>query len=112
LARYGGGMYEGKPPKRDADVALHSVSWADLSSRLSAARDLRKVLAPDAHEADGEGSFDAASARWIADHAVNADGESDVNHDDLGNLKTDDPMEGFERAMPMPNDDVRGRGKA
>ena len=102
-------MYEGKPPKNDADVSLQAVSWADLSSRLSAARDLRKAFA---NEAGGEGSFDAASARWIADHAVNDDGEPSVNLDDLGNLKAGDPMVGFQRALSMPDDDVGGRGKA
>ena len=106
-------MYEGKPPKHDAEASLQSVSWADLSSRLSAARDLRKVLSREGDGGEGEGSFDAASARWIADHAaVNADGEPDVNPDDLGNLKAVDPMAGRERALPLARDRMGGRGKA
>jgi hypothetical protein len=104
-------MYEGKPPKHDGEASLQSVSWADLSSRLAAARDLRKALAQGDEGDRGEGSFDAVSARWIADHAVNADGEPGVNHDDLGNLKTVDPMAGVERALPMPDDHLGGRGK-
>lgn len=100
-------MYEGKPPKHDEEASLQSVNWADLSSRLAAARDLRKALAQGGEGDRGEGSFDAASARWIADHAVNGDGEPDVNPDDLGNLKAVDPMSGLERALPMSG----GRGK-
>jgi hypothetical protein len=109
-------MYEGKPPQHDGETSLQSVSWADLSSRLAAARDLRKALAKGEGGDGGEGSFDAVSARWLADHAVNADGEPVVNPDDLGNLKAVDPMAGFERAVPMPpermGERMGGRGKA
>lgn len=91
-------MFEGKPPKADAGASLQAVTWADLSARLAAARDLRKALAGDEN---GEGSFDAASARWIADHA---EGKPDVNPDDLGNGKAVNGMAGVERAQPMPGD--------
>jgi hypothetical protein len=94
-------MFEGKPPKRDAGASLQAVTWADLSARLAAARDLRNALA---EEENGEGSFDAASARWIADHA---DGKPDVNPDDLGNRKAVDGMAGDEPVLPVPGD----RGK-
>jgi hypothetical protein len=97
-------MFEGKPPKHDAGASLHAVSWADLSARLAAARDLRKALAQDEN---GEGSFDAASARWIADHADLVGGKPDVNPDDLGNRKAVDPMASDGSALPMPGD----RGK-
>lgn len=108
-------MYEGKPPQSEGEVSLQAVSWADLSSRLSAARDLRKALANGGNGSGGEGSFDAVSARWIADHAAehgpdNAEGKPDVNLDDLGNRKAADPMSGLERALPMPGERVGDRG--
>jgi hypothetical protein len=102
-------MYEGKPPKRDAGASLHAVSWADLSARLSAARDFRKALAQDD---GGEGSFDAVSARWIADHADASGEEPDVNPDDLGNGKAVDGMASDEPALPVPDGLLGDRGKA
>jgi hypothetical protein len=117
-------MYEGKPPQSEGEVSLQAVSWADLSSRLSAARDLRKALANGGNSGGGEGSFDAVSARWIADHATehgvehwaehgadDIEGKLDVNHDDLGNLKAADPMAGLERALPMHGERLGDRGK-
>ena len=98
-------MFETKPPSPDAAASLQAVSWADLSARLAAARDLRKTLAEDDN---GEGSFHAASARWIADHVPDhLGGKPDVNPNDLGNRKTVDGMAGAERAPTMPGD----RGK-
>lgn len=107
-------MFEGKPPSQDATASLQAVSWADLSVRLSAARDLRKALGEDDQ---GEGSFHAASARWIADHTldhVRPDhlGEKpDVNPDRLGNLKPADGMADAERALPVPLTGLGDRGK-
>jgi hypothetical protein len=102
-------MFEGKPPKHDVGASLHVVSWADLSARLAAARDLRKAFAQGE---DGEGSFDAASARWIADHADDSvAGKPDVNPDDLGNGKAVDGMAGDEPALPMPSGRLGDRGK-
>src|SRR4051812_48218794 len=68
-------MFEGKPPRPEDGTALRSgaerdelrpLAWSDLTTRLAAARDLRVSLAPG--ERDGEASFDAMSARWIAAH--------------------------------------------
>ena len=107
-------MFEGKPPSQDAAASLQAVSWADLSARLSAARDLRNALGEDEH---GEGSFDAASARWIADHApdhVGADHlaeKPDVNPDRLANLKPASGMAIAERVPPMPRTRLGDRGK-
>ncbi len=93
-------MFEGKPPKPDAAASLQAVSWADLSARLAAARDLRAAFA-DEH---GEGSFDAASARWIADHATqDAEGKPDVNPDDLGNRKAVNGMVGVDGTLSTPD---------
>jgi hypothetical protein len=95
-------MFEGKPLKPDAAASLQAVTWADLSARLAAARDLRKALAEDEN---GEGSFDAASARWIADHATqDAEGKPDVNPDDLGNGKAVNGMAGVEGTLSTPGD--------
>ncbi len=97
-------MYEAKPPRPGAAPSLQAVSWADLSARLAAARDLRQELADDDN---GEGSFDAASARWIADHAAqDAEGKPDVNSDDLGNRKAVDGMDEANEALPLSG----GRG--
>ena len=85
-------MFEGKPPRprdaralddepRDID-ALRPLSWGDLVTRLSAARDLRSSL--DGGDAAGEASFDAGSARRIAAHHS---GKQNVNLDVSGNGK-------------------------
>jgi hypothetical protein len=101
-------MFEDKPPSQDA-ASLQAVSWADLSARLSAARDLRKALEEDEN---GEGSFDAASARWIADHASDHLTEkSAVNRDRLANLKPASAMADAERALSMPPTRLGDRGK-
>lgn len=98
-------MFEGKPPSQDASASLRPVSWAELSARLAAARDFRKAFAEDD---EGEGSFDAASARWIADHSTDhVTGKPDVNFVDLGNRKPTSRMAGPQRVLPMPGD----RGK-
>jgi hypothetical protein len=107
-------MFENKPPSQDAAASLQAVSWADLSARLSAARDLRNALGEDEH---GEGSFDAASARWIADHThdhTEADYLAEkpgVNPDRLGNLKPAGGMADAERARPVPRTRLGDRGK-
>lgn len=102
-------MFESKPPSQDAAASLQAVSWADLSARLSAARDFRKALGEDEH---GEGSFDAASARWIADHVPDhLAGKPDVNPDGLGNLKLASRMADAERALPVPRTGLGDRGK-
>lgn len=102
-------MFEGKPPAQDSAATLQPVTWADLSARLSAARDFRKALGEDDH---GEGSFDAASARWIADHVPDHAGEEpDVNPVGLGNLKAAAGMAEAERVLPMPRTRLGDRGK-
>jgi len=100
-------MFEGKPPSNDAGASLQPVSWAELSARLAVARDLRKALGQDDQ---GEGSFDAASARWIADHVPDhvAD-KPDVNPDDLGNIKLASGMPEVERSMPSARLGNRGK---
>jgi hypothetical protein len=84
-------MFEGKPPRPEDGSALRPAAqreelrplvWSDLASRLAAARDLRVSLAPG--ERDGEASFDALSARWIAAHPADEDG---VNPEDSANRK-------------------------
>jgi hypothetical protein len=85
-------MFEGKPPHprdaralegepRDID-ALRPLSWGDLVTRLSAARELRSPF--DVPDAGGEASFDAGSARRIAAHH---NGKFDVNLDVSANGK-------------------------
>ena len=84
-------MFEGKPLRpseaRPLDDehwdggSLRPLSWGDLVSRLSAARDLRSSY--DGAGA-GEASFDAGSARRIAAHH---NGKHDVNLDVSGNGK-------------------------
>ena len=86
-------MFEGKPPRphdaraledEPSDIdALRPLSWGDLVTRLSAARDLRSSL--DGGAAGGEASFDAGSARRIAAHH---NGKHDVNPDISGNGKS------------------------
>jgi len=84
-------MFEGKPPRPEDGTALRPgaereelrpLAWSDLTTRLAAARDLRASLAPG--ERDGEGSFDALSARWIAAHPPE---EELVNPEDSANRK-------------------------
>src|SRR4051812_11987239 len=77
-------MFEGKPPQVDqsAREALRPLAWSELASRLAAARELRAALAPG--ELEGEASFDAMSARWIAAHRT---GEESVNREDSANGK-------------------------
>ena len=70
------------------DDNLCEMNWGDLVARLSAARELRAELA----ESDETtlASFDAESARHIASqHEISrrAQGQRDVNPDDLGNGK-------------------------
>jgi hypothetical protein len=69
-------MFEGQFPDIDPastgmgggdDSALRSVSWADLSARLSAIRDLRRLLGRSPGPAVA--SFDPAAARRIARQA-------------------------------------------
>ncbi len=87
-------MFEGKPPHphdaraldgepRDID-ALRPLSWSDLVTRLSAARELRSPYDCVGPAARGEASFDAGSARRIAAHH---NGKHDVNLDVSGNGK-------------------------
>ena len=77
-------MFEGKPPIAAEPFrdSLRELGWSELASRLAAARDLRASLALG--ESDGEGSFDALSARWIAAHR---DGQELVNREDSANGK-------------------------
>jgi hypothetical protein len=86
-------MFEGKPPRLgDAGPleerapesdALRPLSWGELVSRLSAARDLRASLPPGSAR-EGEGSFDASCARRIAAHH---NGNLAVNPADSSNGK-------------------------
>ena len=80
-------MFEGKPPipVESPSDALRPLEWQDLAGRLAAARDLRASLAPG--ESEGEGSFDALSARWIAAHR---EGQELVNPVASGNGKAGD----------------------
>ena len=99
-------MFEGKrplagdcaQPARPED-ALRPLEWTELASRLAAARDLRASLAPG--EIEGEGSFDAHSARWIAAHR---DGQEFVNLEDSANGKgadrSGDTSDGAPAATP------------
>ncbi len=67
-------MFEGKPPQIDQSgrEGLRPLAWPELASRLAAARELRASLAPG--ELEGDASFDAMSARWIAAHQIDKDG--------------------------------------
>jgi hypothetical protein len=66
-----------------AGEALRPVKWADLVARFDAIHDLRAELG--AGETAGGASFDADSARHIAEIGA---GKQDVNFDDLANGKT------------------------
>jgi len=99
-------MFEGrhKPARPDPlaagdGEALRPLEWSELASRLAAARELRAAVRDSAPE--GEASFDAGSARWIAIHREGAAG---VNPEDLGNVKgpghKDDPVPPPSRAAP------------
>ena len=86
-------MFEGRIPDTDLagagvgereDGGLLTVSWAELSARLSAARDLRHALAQKSPPEVA--SFDPAAARRIVRQG---NGKSGVNLDALahGNAK-------------------------
>ncbi|WP_120076289.1 hypothetical protein [Aurantiacibacter odishensis] len=91
-------MFEGKPiPAPDSRISavdetvestLCELSWADLTARLSAARELRAELA---HSDEAVlASFNAHSARHLAsqhDGFRDEHDQRDVNPDDLGNGK-------------------------
>jgi len=86
-------MFERKLPRADTFVpialpepapeALRPVKWSDLVARFDAIHDLRAELG--AGESGGGASFDADSARHIAEIVT---GKQDVNFDDLANGKT------------------------
>jgi len=61
---------------------LRAVKWSDLVAKFDAIHDLRAELG--AGETEGGASFDAESARHIAEIAS---GKQDVNFDDLANGK-------------------------
>ena len=79
-------MFEGKPPfpEDPSREVLRPLQWAELASRLAAARDLRASLREGGK--GGDASFDAGSARWIAAHR---DDKDRVNPEDLANRKGD-----------------------
>ena len=92
-------MFEGKPPRPEDGSALSApaprqelrpLAWSDLTSRLAAARDLRASLSPG--ERDGQASFHAMSARWIAAHPASEEG---VNPEDSANRKATGGKDGF-----------------
>ena len=61
---------------------LRAVKWCDLVAKFDAVRELRAELG--AGETVGEASFDADSARHIAEIGA---GKQDINFDDLANGK-------------------------
>jgi hypothetical protein len=84
-------MFEGKPPQAQlaaptgeaSDAAmLRELAWAELTSRLAAARDLRAALAEGLD--GGEASFDATFARRIA---AQREGKDIVNPEASANGK-------------------------
>jgi hypothetical protein len=79
---------------------LRAVSWADLVARFDAVRELRAELG--AGEAAGGASFDADSARHIAEIGG---GKQDINFDDLANGKAGDGISRF--ANGAASDDLR-----
>jgi len=86
-------MFERKLTRADAVMpldlpeagaeGLRAVKWSDLVAKFDAIHDLRAELG--AGETAGEASFDADSARHIAEIGV---GKHDINFDDLANGKT------------------------
>ena len=73
-------MFEGKPPvapaaDHDALQGLRPLAWAELRARLTAAHDLRASLARS--DDGGEASFDAGSARRLAAHHDEGEGEGE-----------------------------------
>lgn len=82
-------MFEGKrltaarPDLRDADeagaAALRQIGWSDIVARLEAARDLRQFIGSS--DEGEKASFDATSARWIAEHLPGTFGEPGVDND-------------------------------
>ena len=82
-------MFEGNFSQTGCDRAgngtgLRPISWAELSARLAAARDLRDVLRPAA-AASGSASFASGAA---AQFAAQGEGIRNVNPDALGAGKT------------------------
>ena len=61
--------------------ALRELTWAELVSRLAASRGIR---GEEFHDAGGDASFDAGSARRIAAHH---NGKEFGNHDGLAHGK-------------------------
>lgn len=102
-------MLEDKPPFQDSAASLQTMSWSDLSARLFRARDLRRVVGEDEN---AEGSFDAASARWIADHSPeHTASKPDVNPDRLAHGKLAGLMAGVEHVRLTPSARLGDRGK-
>ena len=103
-------MFEGKPPRPEDGTALRPgvegeelrpLAWSELTMRLAVARDLRASLAPG--ELDGQASFDALSARWIAAHPPD---EAAVNREDSANRKGTEAT-GAEAPPPTSRDLAR-----
>lgn len=86
LAAVGGGeRFVGRPARRAGD-AMRALEWSELTARLNAARDLRLQLRSEAQapiEAVAASFGDAAASYF----ALLDDGEPELNHDALGQLK-------------------------
>ena len=76
-----------RDPEAGPQAELRAVSWSELNARLSAARELRNVLASS--EPETAASFDAEFARHVAHlHEAHEEERHDaVNRDDLANGK-------------------------
>jgi hypothetical protein len=69
-------MFEGKrpfsteesasPADSDGARALRPLHWDELAARIGAAQDLRSFIG--GRDVGSEASFDALSARWLAEH--------------------------------------------
>ncbi len=103
-------MFEGKPPRPEQagpldgpseGHALRPLEWAELASRLAAARELRASL--HSGDAEGEASFDPCCARRIAAHR---DGKEPVNPDDSADRKAVGGTRS--EALPAGRDGARG----
>ena len=105
-------MFEGKRPVPAAESmhrmdhgvaqAMRELSWSELTAKLAASRDLRTMIG--AQDDASDASFDAGSARWIAEHTGNtgADGKFAVNLEASANGKWDPAIVCRNNSEPLP----------
>ncbi|MFU7527178.1 hypothetical protein [Qipengyuania sp. ASV99] len=89
--------------------ALRCIDWREVTARLNAARDLRRVLRDDARGNGNVESFSEAAARYFRTRDCN---EPDVNPDALEHGKGSPCIIPPSELLPYPQEELRGRGHA